>query len=69
MVNGHVEHDVNPGAGQAFTVENKVYGLVRLGYWKMKLGWEERVGGRVEYLDAEEVSEKGRTFAYFAPIT
>jgi hypothetical protein len=33
-------------------VENKVYGLVRL-------GWEERVGGRVEYLDAEEVSDKG----------
>lgn len=56
MVNGH---DVNPGPRQAFTVENKVYGLVRLGYWKMKLGREERVGGRVEYLDAEEVSDEG----------
>jgi hypothetical protein len=56
MVNGH---DVNPGPRQAITVENKVYGLVRLGYWKMKLGWEERVGGRVEYLDAEEVSDEG----------
>jgi hypothetical protein len=62
MVNGHIEQDVNPGpkrSRQAFTVEDKVYGLVRLGYWKAKLGWEERFGERVEYLDAEEVSDEG----------
>jgi len=47
MVNGHVEQDVNPGPNcsrQVFAVENEVHGLVRLGYSKVKLGLEGRVG-------------------------
>jgi hypothetical protein len=44
---------------QAITVEDEVQGLVRLGRWEGRCGWEERVGGRVKYLDTEEVSDEG----------
>jgi hypothetical protein len=40
-------------------VENEVQRLARLGYWKVKLGWEKMVRGRVEYLDAEEMDDEG----------
>jgi hypothetical protein len=40
-------------------VENEVQGLVKLGCWKGRYGREERVGGRVKYLDVEEESDEG----------